>query len=104
MADDTAAHKKYVDDTLIPILQKLLQDSDPEVAIASLQAVTNVSQSGAQDTQSIGIPSCAHLDSFWSRVGWSVVGGIGRECTGDGEGRYIDDWYHFLIHALVYLT
>ena len=41
-----ADHKKHVDDTLIPILQKLLQDSDPEVTTASLRAVTNASRSG----------------------------------------------------------
>jgi HEAT repeat protein len=39
-------HKQYVDETLIPILQKLLQDSDPEVVTASLRAVTNASRSG----------------------------------------------------------
>jgi len=60
LADDTIAHKKHVDDTLIPILQKLLQDSDPEVTTASLRAVTNASRSGARDTQSMRIPSCAH--------------------------------------------
>ena len=39
-------HKQYVDETLIPILQKLLQDSDLEVVTASLRAVTNASRSG----------------------------------------------------------
>lgn len=38
-------YKKYIDDTLIPILQKLLQDSNPEVTTASLRAVTNASRS-----------------------------------------------------------
>ena len=55
-----ADHKKHVDDTLIPILQKLLQDSDPEVTTASLRAVTNASRSGARDTASTRIPSCSH--------------------------------------------
>jgi hypothetical protein len=51
-------HKKYVDDTLIPILQKLLQDSDPEVVTASLRAVTNASRSGtAREASSTRIPS-----------------------------------------------
>ncbi|KAL3817412.1 hypothetical protein ACHAXA_011041 [Cyclostephanos tholiformis] len=50
-------HKKYVDDILIPILQKLLQDSDPEVTTASLRAVTNASRSGtARETSSTRIP------------------------------------------------
>jgi len=56
-----AEHKKHVDDTLIPILQKLLQDSDPEVTTASLRAVTNASRSGTRD--STRIPShAAHID------------------------------------------
>ena len=52
-----AEHKKHVDDTLIPILQKLLQDSDPEVTTASLRAVTNASRSGTSRER---IPSCSH--------------------------------------------
>ena len=52
-------HKKHVDDTLIPILQKLLQDSDPEVTSASLRAVTNASRSSARDA-STRVPSCSH--------------------------------------------
>lgn len=51
-------HKKYVDDTLIPILQKLLQDSDPEVTTASLRAVTNASRSStAREASSTRVPS-----------------------------------------------
>ncbi|KAL7539881.1 hypothetical protein ACHAXR_009677 [Thalassiosira sp. AJA248-18] len=61
LTEDTYKHhKKHVDDTLIPILQKLLQDSDPEVTTASLRAVTNASRSGARDTSS-RIPSCSHV-------------------------------------------
>jgi len=40
-------HNHHVDDTLIPILQKMLQDPDPSVVTASLRAVTNASRSSA---------------------------------------------------------
>jgi HEAT repeat protein len=52
-------YKKYVDDTLIPILQKLLQDLNPEVTTASLRAVTNASRSSAVGS-STRIPSTSH--------------------------------------------
>eukprot|EP00970_Alexandrium_tamarense_P004155 scaffold695_cov196-Alexandrium_tamarense.AAC.17 len=52
-------YKKHVDDTLIPILQKLLQDTNPEVTTASLRAVTNASRSSARDS-STRIPTCSH--------------------------------------------
>jgi len=60
--DENIAHKKHVDNTLIPILQKLLQDSDPEVTTASLRAVTNASRSGARGNSlsSTRIPPCSH--------------------------------------------
>jgi len=51
-------YKKHVDQTLIPLLQKLLQDTNPDVTSASLRAVTNASRSGARDRS--GIPSCSH--------------------------------------------
>ncbi|KAL3797991.1 hypothetical protein ACHAWO_004589 [Cyclotella atomus] len=51
-------YKKYVDETLIPILQKLLQDSNPEVTTASLRAVTNASRSSTNSTARI--PSTSH--------------------------------------------
>ena len=51
-------YKKHVDETLIPLLQKLLQDSDPDVLSASLRAVTNASRSGARDRS--GISACSH--------------------------------------------
>lgn len=50
-------YKKYVDETLIPILQKLLQDPNPEVTTASLRAVTNASRSS---TNSARTPSTSH--------------------------------------------
>jgi len=37
-------HKKHVDDTLIPLIQKLLNDPDPEVTSSALRAVTNASR------------------------------------------------------------
>ncbi len=56
-------HKKHVDDTLIPILQKLLQDSDPEVTTASLRAVTNASRSGtARERSNSRMPSASNID------------------------------------------
>lgn len=56
-------HKKHVDDTLIPILQKLLQDSDPEVTTASLRAVTNASRSGtARERSNSRIPPSSNID------------------------------------------
>ena len=51
-------YKKYADETLIPILQKLLQDSNPEVTTASLRAVTNASRSSTNS--SARIPSTSH--------------------------------------------
>ena len=57
LTDEHLQYKKHVDDTLIPILQKLLQDSDPEVTTASLRAVTNASRSGNTRTAS---SSCTH--------------------------------------------
>ena len=40
--DGSVARGKHVDDTLIPILQKLLQDSDPGVTTASLRAPAQI--------------------------------------------------------------
>jgi hypothetical protein len=52
-------YKKYVDETLIPILQKLLQDSNPEVTTASLRSVTNASRSSTGNSTA-RIPSTSH--------------------------------------------
>ena len=41
--------KHYIDDILIPLLQSLLQDTDPEVTSAALRAVTNASRGHARD-------------------------------------------------------
>lgn len=45
-----ASQKRYIDDTLIPLLQTLLQDLDPEVVSAALRAVTNASRGHARDS------------------------------------------------------
>lgn len=37
-------YKRYVDDTLIPLVQQLLNDTDPEVTSSALRAVTNASR------------------------------------------------------------
>lgn len=39
--------KRHVDDRLIPLVQKLLHDSDPEVTSSALRAVTNASRGAA---------------------------------------------------------
>jgi hypothetical protein len=43
------ANKKHVDETLIPLLQKLLNDSEPEVTSAALRAVTNASRGNVRE-------------------------------------------------------
>lgn len=42
-------NKKHVDDTLIPLLQNLLNDSEPEVTSAALRAVTNASRGNVRE-------------------------------------------------------
>lgn len=42
-------HKKHVDQTLIPLLQQLLHDSDPEVTSSALRAVTNASRGNVRE-------------------------------------------------------
>ena len=44
-----STQKHYIDDILIPLLQALLQDTDPEVTSAALRAVTNASRGHARD-------------------------------------------------------
>ena len=41
-------YRRIVDEKLIPLVQKLLNDSDPEVTSAALRAVTNASRHSAQ--------------------------------------------------------
>ena len=54
-------HNKHVDSTLIPILQRLLQDSDAEVTMALLRAVNNALRSGtARETASVHFAPSSH--------------------------------------------
>lgn len=49
---DTGMHyKKHVDDRLIPTVQTLLNDSDPEVTSAALRAVTNATRSSSHQSR-----------------------------------------------------
>jgi len=45
-------HKRYIDETLIPLLQNLLQDSNPEVTSSALRAVTNASRGNVREIRS----------------------------------------------------
>jgi len=47
-------HKKHIDETLIPLLQRLLHDSDPEVTSAALAAVTHASRGNVKSTRKTG--------------------------------------------------
>ena len=44
-------YKRQVDDRLIPLVQALLNDKDPEVTSAALRAVTNATRSSAQQSR-----------------------------------------------------
>lgn len=43
-AEPVRKYKRYVDETLIPLVQQLLHDTDPEVTSSALRAVTNASR------------------------------------------------------------
>jgi len=45
-------HKKHIDETLIPLVQRLLHDPDPEVTSAALRAVTNASRGNVREISS----------------------------------------------------
>jgi HEAT repeat protein len=47
--ESVKSNKKHVDNTLIPLLQKLLHDADPEVTSAALRAVTNASRGNVRE-------------------------------------------------------
>jgi len=47
--DGYKRHKRHIDETLIPLVQRLLHDADPEVTSAALRAVTNASRGNARD-------------------------------------------------------
>jgi len=50
-SDGTKKYKKQVDDRLIPLVQSLLNDKDPEVTSAALRAVTNATRSSVQHSR-----------------------------------------------------
>lgn len=50
-ADSGKRYKSHVDDRLIPLVQTLLNDSDPEVTSAALRAVTNATRSSVQQSR-----------------------------------------------------
>lgn len=50
--DGAKKYKMQVDDRLIPMVQSLLNDADPEVTSASLRAVTNATRSSVQYSRS----------------------------------------------------
>ena len=45
-------HKKHIDETLIPLVQRLLHDADPEVTSAALRAVSNASRGNVREISS----------------------------------------------------
>lgn len=49
--DSGKNYKTHVDDRLIPMVQSLLNDADPEVTSASLRAVTNATRSSVQHSR-----------------------------------------------------
>jgi HEAT repeat protein len=64
--------KRHVDERLIPLVQKLLHDSDPEVTSSALRAVTNASRGAARemrarvDTEDDDSMSVSSLQSYMS--------------------------------------
>jgi len=51
-AGEAGKLKKHVDDVLIPLVQNLLHDSDPEVTSSALRAVTNASRGTVREVRS----------------------------------------------------
>ena len=56
--------KKHIDETLIPLVQKLLHDTDPEVTSAALRAVTNASRGNVREISSKRRSGRTHSMSF----------------------------------------
>ena len=57
---DLRQQKKHIDETLIPLVQRLLHDTDPEVTSAALRAVTNASRGNVREISSKRISGRAH--------------------------------------------
>ena len=47
--DGYKRHKRHIDETLIPLVHRLLHDAGPEVTSATLRAVSNASRRNARD-------------------------------------------------------
>jgi hypothetical protein len=47
--ENSSHYKKYIDDMLIPLLQNLLQDPNPEVTSSALRAITNTSRGNVRE-------------------------------------------------------
>ena len=61
---DLRQQKKHIDETLIPLVQKLLHDTDPEVTSAALRAVTNASRGNVREISSKRRSGRTHSMSF----------------------------------------
>ena len=57
-------YKAYVDETLIPLVQQLLHDTDPEVTSAALRAVTNASRGTVREVRTRRAASEADDDTL----------------------------------------
>jgi hypothetical protein len=66
--NDGSSQKKYIDDTLIPLLQALLHDPEPEVTSAALRAVTNASRGHARDASNRFEDDSVSLSSHQSHL------------------------------------
>ncbi len=72
--------KRHVDDRLIPLVQRLLHDTDPEVTSSALRAVTNASRGAAKDvprrydTDDDDTASVASMQSQTTQTTTSSVG------------------------------
>jgi len=50
-SEENWSYKRHVDERLVPMVQTLLNDSDPEVASSALRAVTNATRSSLHQTR-----------------------------------------------------
>mmetsp|Transcript_9046 Transcript_9046/g.11111 ORF Transcript_9046/g.11111 Transcript_9046/m.11111 type:complete len:894 (+) Transcript_9046:1-2682(+) len=60
--EELKQHKRHIDETLIPLVQRLLHDSDPEVTSAALVAVTNASRGNVRNNKSHTNKSNSNLE------------------------------------------
>ena len=57
------SYKRHVDDRLIPLVQRLLNDSDPEVTSSALRAVTNATRSSVNQSRTRHMSTTSDDDS-----------------------------------------